>query len=273
MADRRTEADPTDRESLRGRVAIVTGAGSRGPGIGNGRAIGVTLARRGTQVVLVDRSEESVSQTQGMIAQAGGRAMTVIGDVTVSADCAAIVAQAVAAYGRLDILVNNVGVSEPSGNAIEVDPDAWDAGMRTNVTSMMLMAKHAIPAMRAAGGGSIINISSIAGMRGGHASLLYVTSKGAVIALTRGMAAQHGASGIRVNCIAPGMVFTPMVAVRGVDREARRKATLLHTEGTAWDVAAAVAFLASDEARWITGVVLPVDAGSTAAFTSIYSPG
>ena len=163
----------------------------------------------------------------------------------------------------------------PPGNAIEVDPEAFDRAMRINVTSMVLMAKYALPPMIEAGGGSIINLSSAAGILGGHPSLLYPTSKAAVIGLTRSMAAHHGRDGVRVNCIAPGMVYTPMVAVRGMTpelREARRQSSLLGTEGTAWDVAAAAAFLASDAARWITGIVLPVDAGATAARLQALSP-
>jgi NAD(P)-dependent dehydrogenase (short-subunit alcohol dehydrogenase family) len=137
------------------------------------------------------------------------------------------------------------------------------------------MAKYALPPMAAAGGGAIVNISSVSGLLGGHPSLLYPTSKSAVIGLTRALAAHHAPQGVRVNCIAPGTVFTPMVASRGMTpelRRARREGTLLKTEGTAWDVAAAAAFLASDAARWITGVVLPVDAGATAARLETLSP-
>jgi NAD(P)-dependent dehydrogenase (short-subunit alcohol dehydrogenase family) len=136
---------------------------------------------------------------------------------------------------------------------------------------MMLMAKYAIPVMIAGGGGSIVNIASVAGLRGGHPTLLYPTSKGAVIQMTRAMAAHHGRSGVRVNCIAPGMVYTPMVYARGMTpemREARRRRSLLQTEGEGWDVAWAALYLAGDEARWVTGVVLPVDAGFTAGETS-----
>jgi NAD(P)-dependent dehydrogenase (short-subunit alcohol dehydrogenase family) len=132
---------------------------------------------------------------------------------------------------------------------------------------MMLMAKYAIPEMRKVGGGAIVNIASVAGLAGGHPSLLYPTSKGAVVNMTKAMAAHHGAEGIRVNCVAPGMVYTPMVYSRGMSpemREARRERSLLKTEGTGWDVGNAVLYLVGDEARWVTGVVLPVDAGATA---------
>jgi len=133
---------------------------------------------------------------------------------------------------------------------------------------MVLMAKHAIPEMRKLGAGAIVNIASVAGLTGGHPNLLYATSKGAIVQLTRAMAAQHGAEGIRVNCIAPGMVYTPMVYSRGMSpelRDARRRRSLLQTEGTGWDIGNGVLYLVSDEARWVTGVVLPIDAGATAA--------
>jgi NAD(P)-dependent dehydrogenase (short-subunit alcohol dehydrogenase family) len=265
---------------LAGTVASVTGAGSRpagprGPTIGNGRATAITLAREGARVGLIDERAERAEETRAIIAAEGGEAIVLAADVADSESCRLAVAQVVEAFGRLQVLINNVGVTGPAGTAVELDPEAWDRAMRINVGSMMLMAKHAIPVMRAAGGGAIVNISSVAGVQGGHPSLLYPTSKAAVIGLTRSMAAHHGREGIRVNCIAPGMVYTPMVAARGMTpelREARRRRSLLQTEGTPWDVAAAAAFLASDAARWITGVVLPVDAGSTAGSAYPLSP-
>jgi NAD(P)-dependent dehydrogenase (short-subunit alcohol dehydrogenase family) len=199
----------------------------------------------------------------------------VLADVTKPEDCAAAVRQTVARWGRLDILVNNVGIGGPPGTAVEVDPLEWDAAMRVNVTSMMLMAKYAIPEMRKAGGGSIINIASVAGLTGGHPSLLYPTSKGAVVQMTRAMASHHGAEGIRVNCIAPGMVYTPMVYSRGMSeelRDQRRRRSLLQVEGTGWDVGNGVLYLASEEARWVTGIVLPIDAGATAGSGRIPVP-
>ena len=252
---------------LLGKVAIVTGAGSRADGIGNGRATAIILARHGARVMLVDSVAEWAGQTAAMIAAEGGASETVEGDVSDDASCRAIVARTIAAWGRLDILVNNVGITGPRGSALDVDPDAWDRAMRINVASMMLMAKHAIPEMVRSGGGSIINLTSVAGLQGGHPSLLYPTSKGAVISLTRAMAAHHGREGIRVNCIAPGTVYTPMVASRGMTpemRKARSERTLLGTEGTGWDIGYGALFLASDESRWITGVTLPIDGGATA---------
>jgi len=254
-------------ERLKGKTAIVTGAGSRGEGIGNGRAIAVVLARHGARVTLVDTIAQWAEETKRLIDAEGGTAQIVAGDVSVAAACQAIVARSIEAWGRLDILVNNVGITGPRGNAVEVDIEAWDTAMRINVASMMLMAKYAIPEMIRNGGGSIINLSSVAGLLGGHPSLLYPTSKGAVVSLTRAMAAHHGRDGIRVNCIAPGTVYTPMVASRGMTpemRKARSESTLLGTEGTGWDIGYGALFLASDESRWITGVTLAIDGGATA---------
>lgn len=257
---------PADR-SLKGRVAIVTGGGARGDGIGNGRATAILLADDGAKVVVIDRNLEDAQQTQAMIRARGGEAMTLSGDVSENRDCESMVAAVVQEWGRVDMLVNNVGVGGTQGNAIELDITQWDAGLKVNVTSMMLMVRHCVPQMLKAGAGSIVNIASVGGLQSGHPSLLYPTSKGAVVQMTRAMAAHHGRDGIRVNCVAPGMVFTPMVEGGGMSeqkRQQRRERSLLFTEGSGWDVGAAVRFLSSDEARWITGVILPVDAGATA---------
>jgi NAD(P)-dependent dehydrogenase (short-subunit alcohol dehydrogenase family) len=205
--------------------------------------------------------------TKAMIDAEGGASMVVVADVTDQVSSAASVKATVDAWGRLDILVNNVGIGGPIGNAVDVDIAAWDAAMRVNVTSMMLMAKHAIPEMRKRGAGAIVNIASIDGLRGGNPSLFYSTSKGAVVNMTRSMAAHHGPEGIRVNCIAPGYVYTPMVYARGMEpelREARRKNTLLQTEGTGWDLGNGVVYLVSDQSAWVTGIILSIDAGSMA---------
>lgn len=268
-------AEPYRDNRLNGKVAIVTGAGSRGDGIGNGRATAILLARHGARVTLVDTEAPWVEATARMIEGEGGVCQIARGDVSREADCAAIVQQTVAAWHRLDILVNNVGIIGPRGNALEVDMDAWDQAMRVNVNSMVLMARHAIPEMTKSGGGSIINLSSIVGSQGGHPSLLYPTSKGAIVSLTRTMAAHHGRDGIRVNCIAPGSVHTPMVASRGMSnevREARKNRSMLRSEGTGWDIGYGALFLASDESRWITGIVLPIDAGASAGTAEFPSP-
>ena len=257
-------------DRLKGKVAIVTGAGSRAEGIGNGRATAVLLARHGARVTLVDTVAQWAEETARLIEAEGGVSQIIGGDVSDTASCQNIVARTVDAWGRLDILVNNVGITGPRGNAAEVDPESWDSAMRVNVASMMLMAKYAIPEMIRSGGGAIVNLTSVAGLQGGHPSLLYPTSKSAVIGLTRAMAAHHGRDGIRVNCIAPGTVYTPMVASRGMTaemRKARSDRTLLGTEGTGWDIGYGALFLASDESRWITGITLPIDGGATAGST------
>ena len=260
---------------MKGKVAIVTGAGSRGEGIGNGRAAAVLLAREGASVALLDAVAEWADATRDLIAAEGGTSMVIPCDVAVEAEASAAVGRTVAEWGRLDVLVNNVGIAGPPGTAVEVDIAEWERALRVNVTSMVIMAKYAIPEMIRSGGGSIVNLSSVAGLTGGHPNLLYPTSKGAIVNLTRAMAAHHGRDGIRVNAVAPGMVYTPMVYSRGMSpemREARRRRSLLQTEGTGWDIGQAVLFLASDEARWVTGVTLPVDAGATAGMSRVPVP-
>jgi NAD(P)-dependent dehydrogenase (short-subunit alcohol dehydrogenase family) len=247
---------------LDGKVAIVTGAGSRNEGIGNGRAAAILFAREGAKVLLVDRKREAAEATEAMIRDEGGECAVFEADVTREDDCRAMVAEAVRLWGKLDILQNNVGIGS-AGRVPDIALADWERVMRINVTGMMLAAKAAIPAMAEGGGGAIVNISSIAAWlpRG---LTPYATSKGAVEALTRGLAADHARDGIRVNCIEPGPVYTPMVYAGGMSdevRERRRLASPLKIEGTAWDIAWASLFLVSDEARYITGVVLPVDGG------------
>ncbi len=247
---------------LEGKVAIVTGAGAAGDGIGNGRAAAVLFAREGARVLLVDRDRSLAEATAAMIAADHGESMAFEADVTKSEDCAAMVAAAVERWGRLDILQNNVGIGS-RGTVLEIEEAAWERILRVNVSSMMLAARRAIPAMIASGGGAIVNISSIAAQRP-RGLTPYATSKGAVEALTRGLAADHAHDGIRVNCIEPGPVYTPMVSAAGMPedvRERRRRAAPLGIEGTGWDIGYASLFLVSDEARYITGVVLPVDGG------------
>jgi NAD(P)-dependent dehydrogenase (short-subunit alcohol dehydrogenase family) len=274
--------DPGQPEAqrLKGKVALITGAGSRPSGkeepiVGNGKAMAIMFAREGARVAILDTQLDWAQQTHRVIEREGGESMLLEADVSNEASCRGAVEQVLEAFGRLDVLVNNVGITGPAGTAVEVDPDAFDQAMRVNLTSMVMMSKYAIPAMLEGDGGSIINLSSVAGIEGGHPSLLYPTSKTAVIGLTRSMAAHHGREGIRVNAIAPGMVYTPMVASRGMTedlRQARRAGSMLQTEGTAWDIARAAAFLASDAARWITGTTLVVDAGASSGKTQALSP-
>jgi NAD(P)-dependent dehydrogenase (short-subunit alcohol dehydrogenase family) len=250
---------------LAGKVAIVTGAGSRSDGIGNGRAAAILFAREGARVLAVDTNAESGAATVQMIVDEGGSASAFVADVTQAADCTSMVATALEMYGRLDILDNNVGIGS-RGTVLDTTEEEWDRVMNVNVKGMMLASRAAIPAMIASGdGGAIVNISSIAALRP-RGLTAYGTSKGAVIALTRSMAVDHAAAGIRVNCIAPGPVYTPMVYAAGMPdelRERRRNASLLKVEGTGWDIGYAAVYLCSDEARYVTGVVLPVDGGVT----------
>jgi NAD(P)-dependent dehydrogenase (short-subunit alcohol dehydrogenase family) len=269
-------SEPPSR-GLKGKVAIVTGAGCAGDGIGNGRAISIMLADEGCNVICLDLNLEWAQKTADITYSKPGRARAIVmkADVTKASDCEAAVRSALNEFGRLDILVNTVGIGGASGTAVEVDMDAWAKGLEINVSSMVLMAKYAIPAMLKNKGeikGSIINMGSVAGLKGGTPHLLYPTSKGAVVNMTRAMSAHHAADGIRVNCVCPGMLYTPMMYAGGMSeeaREARRKRSLLGTEGTAWDAACAVAFLASDHARWVTGAIIPVDAGTTAATAAV----
>ena len=249
---------------LAGKVAIVTGAGSRAEGIGNGRAAAVLFAREGARVLCVDRDVAAAEATVAMIKQEGGEAAAFAADVTRRADGEAMVADAERRWGKLDVLDNNVGIGG-RGTVVDVDEAEWDQVMRVNVTGMMLACKAAIPAMIRAGGGAIVNISSISALRP-RGLTPYSASKGAVIALTRAMAIDHAAQGIRVNCIAPGPVYTPMVYAAGMSpelRDRRRRASPLGIEGTGWDIGHAALYLVSDEARYVTGVVLPVDGGVT----------
>ncbi len=259
---------------VEGRVALVVGGGqTRGATIGNGRAISVVLARESASVVVVDRFLDRADETVAQIADEGGTAVAVEGDVTESADCAAMVDAAVSAYGRLDILVNNVGIGAGDTGPVGLDEDVWDRIQDVNLKSMYLTCKHALPVMRQQGSGVIVNISSVAAVCS-VGLLAYKTSKAGVNALTHAVAMGNAAHGIRANAVMPGLMDTPMAVdalaeTLGVDRElvAEKRAAqvpLRAQQGTAWDVANAVLFLASDEARFITGVALPVDGGQSA---------
>jgi NAD(P)-dependent dehydrogenase (short-subunit alcohol dehydrogenase family) len=259
-----------ERARLEGKVAIVTGAGATGSGdfVGIGQAISILFARHGARVLLVDRDQGNGETTLATIKEEGGEASLFVGDVTSNADCQRMVQAALSDFGKLNVLVNNVGISGP-GSVTDVDEDFWDTVIDVNLKSVMLTSKHAIPQMVEAGGGSIINLSSIVGLRAGSGrpSHPYAASKGGIIGLSNSMAVHYGRNNIRVNCIAPGHVHSPMVARHTSEEmlDLRRRAGPLGTEGTAWDVAWAALFLASDEARWISGVTLPVDAGLLAA--------
>ena len=250
---------------LDGRVALVTGAGSAEGLMGIGAATAVLFATQGAKVGVVDISPERAEATRRMVAEAGGECVVAVGDLTSPEDNARCVSEIAAAFGRLDTLVNNAAIVGAVGSPVAMDLQLWNATLALNLTAAMLAAKHAIPHLRSAGGGAIVNISSIAGTHG-FGSGAYAASKAALVGLTRDWAYLHGRHGIRVNCLVLGHVYAPMGASGGEAlREQRRRAGLLGTEGTAWDVAWPAVFLASEESRWITGVALPVDAGTTSA--------
>lgn len=270
MPEHTSTIPPLPYTDLQGKVAVITGAGSRAAGIGNGRAAAVLLAQSGARVALIDSVAENMAETRTMVEQVGGECLVLAVDVADRAACEAAVAQVAEAWGGVDILFNNVGIVGPAGSVVDVDLDAWDRCFDINVTSMVLMSRFVIPHMRRRGGGSIINTSSIAGVLGAHPSIIYSATKGAVTNLTRGMAAMHGPENIRVNALVPGFLHTPMIYGQGLseeDRIRRRNLAPLGVgglEGTGWDVGQAVRYLASDCAKFLTGVVLPVDGGLTA---------
>lgn len=257
-------------ESLAGKVAIVSGAGSRASGIGNGRAAAVLLAEAGMHVALVDAVAENLTETRELVENTGARCLALTADVSDAQAVERTVGTVLDTWGGVDVLFNNVGIVGPSGSVVDVDLEAWDRCFDINVTSMLLMSRYCIPSMRERGGGSIVNTSSIAGVLGGHPSVIYSATKGAVTNLTRAMAAMHGPENIRVNSLVPGFLHTPMVYSQGLseeDRIRRRNVSPLGAggvEGSGWDVGEAVLFLASERSRFINGADIPVDGGLTA---------
>jgi NAD(P)-dependent dehydrogenase (short-subunit alcohol dehydrogenase family) len=247
---------------LDGKIAIVTGAGSRGPGLGNGKAAAILFAREGARVLCVDQVKDRAEETAGLIRAEGGEAIAHAADVTRAAECLAMIRAAVDRWGGLDILHNNVGI-ESRKDLLETTEEDWDRVISVDLKSMFLATQAAVPAMVRRGGGAVVCVSSIAGMRG-YGRTAYATAKAGVIGFVRSVAAQYGPKGIRVNAIAPGPVWTPMVEDLGPRaRERRRRASPLGTEGTGWDVAWGAVYLVSDEARWVTGHTLIIDAGLT----------
>lgn len=246
---------------LSDKVAIVTGAGAEGDEIGIGRAIAYVMAREGAKVICADLDVGRAEATAAQICQEGGQAIAMAADVTNPADCEALVDLASKKFGGLDILVNNVGIATRL-ELDTVDLGQWHKIIDTNLTSAMLMSKYSVPVMAEAGGGSIVNISSLAGMRA-MGALAYGPSKAALHQLSREIGVMHGRQGIRVNTVAPGHMRTPFAVNRlpGDMLEQRRKVNPLGIDGDAWDVALAVLFLASDEARFVNGVLLAVDGG------------
>jgi NAD(P)-dependent dehydrogenase (short-subunit alcohol dehydrogenase family) len=256
---------------LEGKTAVVTGAGQTpGETIGNGRAMAVLFAREGAQVLVVDRAANRAEETVGMIADEGGRATALAADVSKAADCAGVVEAALNRMGRLDILVNNVGIGGGDAPAHVLEEAVFDRILAVNLKGAWLMCKAAIPAMRAQGGGAIVNISSLAAIAGGIQAA-YEISKAGVNRLTTSIAVANARHLIRCNAIMPGLMDTPMAvagiaAARGksqqeVREERNARVPLGGRMGTAWDTAYAALFLASDEAKFITGAILPVDGG------------
>lgn len=259
---------------LAGKVAIVTGAGSAGPGWGNGRATAVIFAREGARVLVVDRDAGPLEPTLKMIADEGGTAVAHTCDVTDSAAVAGMVGNARTAFGRVDVLVNNVGGSR-RGGPVGLDEQAWQAQLDVNLSSAYLGCKHVIPVMKEQGGGAIVNIASTSGLRWtGSAQVGYASAKAGVIQLSKVVAVQHAPDRIRVNTVVPGQLHTPMVEARlagqrtGGDVDsllAQRQARIpLGFMGDGRDTAHAALFLASDEARFVTGTEIVVDGGMTA---------
>jgi len=261
-------------ERLKNKVALVVGAGQTpGDTIGNGRATAILYAREGARVLLVDRRLESAEETCTMIAEEGGEAIALQADATREEDCKKIAEACVDRFGRIDILHNNVGIGEGDKNILQLEEAVWDHILNVNMKSVFLTCKHVLPVMRSQGGGCILNISSIAATCSVGIPA-YKVSKAGVNALTHQLALANAKYGIRVNAIMPGLMNTPIAIeglskARGMTKEKIRAARdaqvpLGAKMGTAWDVAYAALFLVSDEARFITGVLLPVDGGQSA---------
>lgn len=256
------------------KIAIVTGAGCVGPGWGNGRAIAVRLAEEGAQVFAVDRDPARLEETLERAGDVRGSITPWTADVTSSASLAAMVAACLDAHGTIDVLVNNVGGSA-AGGPVEMSEDVWDAQVDANLKSVFLACKHVLPTMIAKRSGAIVNIASASGTRWtGAAQVAYAATKAGVIQLSRVVAVQHAPQGVRVNCVVPGQLHTPMVEARlakqrsGGDLDGllaqRQKRIPLGFMGDGRDTASAVLYLASDEARFITGTEIVVDGGMTA---------
>ncbi len=258
---------------LKDKVAVVVGGGqTKGETVGNGRATAIRFAAEGAVVMVVDRNFESAEQTAGTIDAAGGSALAFAADVTREPDCASIMEECVARYGRIDVLHNNVGRSEGDAATTELSEENWRSLMEINLKSAFLTCKHVLAIMRRQNSGVITNISSTSSVCS-RQTLAYKTAKAGINAMTQNMAIENAAYGVRVNAILPGLMDTPMAIERRARernvsrqtvRDERDAQVPLGKMGTAWDVASAAVFLASDEASYITGVLLPVDGGLSA---------
>lgn len=256
---------------LQDKIAIVTGAGSVGPGWGNGRAIAVRFAAEGAKVLAVDNDADRLTETLARVREAGGLIEPHICNVTDGAALADMTAACVTRWGRIDILVNNVGGSA-AGGPVEMAQDVWQAQIDANLGSVFLALKHVLPVMERQGGGAVVNIASASGIRWtGSAQVGYAATKAGVIQMTRVVAVQYAAKGIRVNAVIPGQLHTPMVEFRlagqrtGGDVEAilkqRQSRIPMPFMGDGMDTANAALFLASDESRFVTGAEIVVDGG------------
>jgi len=264
--------------SMVGKVAVVTGAGSVGPGWGNGRATATLLARQGASVFLIDINDDAVQETRSVIENEGSTCAVHRCDMMVSAEVAEMVQACLNRFKRIDVLVNNVGGSAP-GDPVTMTEEVWDRQIAFNLKTAFLGCKYVLPVMLEQGSGAIVNIASVAGMRNdflsGRSHVGYSASKAGVIQLSRSVAGTYAKQGIRVNTVVPGLMHTPLVEFRlarsvgGNDAqkliEARNAAVPMGHMGDGWDVAHAVLFLASDEARFVTATEIIVDGGSTAA--------
>lgn len=267
-ADATLEIPQISRDGrMAGKTAIVTGAGSAGAMGGSGADIAILLALKGANVIVLDLSAERARHTAEAIERLGGRCIVHVADITVPAACIAAAQAAIAAFGGIDILVNNAAIALGEQDNSE---ELWDRILTINLKAAKFMSDAVVPQMKAQGAGAIVHVSSIAGMAAGG-GIAYSASKGGMIAMTKAQAFEYGLCGIRVNSVAPGHVAIPMgLNFAGWDgagsaaiRRKRARASLLGTEGTGWDVAFAVMFLSSEESGYITGHTLPVDGGTT----------
>ena len=267
---------------LDGRVAVVVGGGqTAGQTVGNGRAAALTYAREGAAVLVVDRELGSADETAALVRDEGFKAEAHQADITRDEDCRGIAEAAIASWGRIDVLHNNVGIVLP-GRTEDLSEQDWRRGFDVNLTGMWSTCRYVLPHMREQGSGSVVNITSLASFAAGPSAIVYTTSKSAVNSMTRSLALDYAPHGVRVNAIAPGMVDTPMgvdsvAQASGTPRdevaEGRAAMVPLKYPATGWDIAKAALFLVGDDAAFITGTVLPVDGGSALLTASAAPPG
>lgn len=253
----------TSSARFKGKAALITGGGS-----GIGRACGLRIAREGGAVCVADIRGDSASAVRAEIESEGGTAVAVVGDVASASDCERMVAATVEALGGLDVLVTSAGIHGGGQTVVDTSEETWSRVIGIDLTGAFLVSKFAVPHMRRAGGGAIAHVASIGGLRGSPNGTAFHSAKGGLVNLTRHMAVAHARENIRVNCVCPGVVRTPLVEQWLSDPQARRAACAWHPMnriGRPEEIAAAVAFLCSEEAGFITGAILPVDGGHTAA--------